>query len=84
MQENIQVLASLWKLSFDQRDATKPRRLTSSEGHYSPFLSKFQSTASLGSLKKNPSVLGFPIKKSSQKSALTIVSNQKGKFPTGD
>jgi len=46
MQENIQVLASLWKLSFEQQDATKPQRLTLSEGHYGPFLSKFQRTAS--------------------------------------
>ena len=45
MQEYIQVLASLWKLSFEQRDATKPQRPTLSEGHYGPSLSKFQGTA---------------------------------------
>ena len=46
MQENIQVLASLWKPSFEQQDATKPRRITSSEGHYSPFLSNIKGQAS--------------------------------------
>ena len=46
MQENIQVLASLWKLSFEQPDATKPQGLTSSEGHYGPSQSKFQRTVS--------------------------------------
>ena len=46
MLDNIQVLASLWKLSFEQQDVTKLRRITSSEGHYGPFSVKIQRTAS--------------------------------------
>ena len=86
--KNIQVLASLWKLSLEQQSATKPQGLTSSEGYYGlktilralrSFSVTFQSTASqpviqqdenrlkdsfAWKLKKNSSVLGFPIKKS--------------------
>ena len=34
MHENVKVLASLWKLSLEQQNATKPQGLTSSEGYY--------------------------------------------------